>query len=330
MRRLAYIIPIILGFLYLDAWLTEGRTGGGARNSVVGSTTRWARADNNPIIVLGSSTTSDMLPPAVVAKALGVRRGDITNGRINGCHQGCTWAQFRAILQRADTLSRWRKAQRTPRFDHVFMGVNLFQQCEDGHSKRVMQHITLVPPRDLPALLALYLQAEHPLRRIGRALGMFVSGVYGEPASIKKRLGMASALTVRGRWFSAKRGPSSTAYCDFAGGQTQLKTAFMQSLMDDLSQASRKVTLVLLPDRALAARDPDQMAQLPAFRAWAQAIADRHPNIEVFDFVAGNTAKKKDFRDTIHFRGRALRSQRAAFTKRYRAQVKAQRIEPTP
>ena len=319
MRRLAYIIPIVLGLLYLDAWLTEGRTLGGARNSVVGSTTRWSRADYTPIFILGSSTTSDLMPPAVIAKALGVRQKDIANGRINGCHQGCTWAQLRAIMQRTDTLDR-RRPRKGPRFKHVFMGVNLFQQCEDGHSKRVMQHITLVPPRDLAALFALYLKAEKPLRRLGRALGMLVSGVYGEPAGVKGRLGISAVFALRGRWYTKLRPASSTAFCDYAEGQTALKTAFMQSLMDDLARLSTRVTLVLLPDQGLAARDPAQMAQLPAYRAWAQAIADRHPNIDMLDMVVDNTAKRRDFRDTIHFTGRALKGQRAEFVRRYKAQ----------
>lgn len=324
MKRLAYMIPIVLAFLYLDAWLSEGRTAGGARNSVIGSTTRWARADDRPVIVIGSSTTSDLLPVSVVSTLLDVPEGDVAMARINGCHQGCTWAQVRAIMQRTDALYRRRRNRPAHRFEHVFMGVNLFQQCEDGHSKRVMQHTMLTPPRDLPALLALYGQAERPLRRLGRAFGMFVSGVYGEPAGVKQRLRISSAFTLRGGWYSTRTRPPATAFCDYADGPTALKTAFMHSLMDDLSGISKRITLVLLPDRALAAGDADQMAQLPAFRAWAASIAARHANIEVIDFIADNRMRARDFRDTIHFTARALRRQRARFADRYRARRETQ------
>ena len=325
MKRLAYMIPILLGFVCLDAWLTDGRTAGRSRNSVIGSMTRWARADHTPIIVLGSSTTGDIMPPKVVAAALGVSKSDVIIGRINGCHQGCTWAQVRALAQRADTFNRGRlkSMHRVPRFDHVLMGLNLFQQCEDGHSKRVLQQIMLTPPRDLPALFALYRHAEHPLRRVGRALGMLASGVYGEPSAVKHRMRAESAFSLSGAWWSSRELPKKTAFCDYADGPIQLKTAFMQSLVDDLADMSGRVTLVLLPDRALAARDPAQIAQLPAFRAWVQAIAARHPKIDVLDLIAGNPATSKDFRDSIHFRNRPQRHQRAFFIDAYRAQLGA-------
>lgn len=323
MKRLAYMIPILLGFWALDGWLSAGRTAGHERNTVLGSMTRWSHADRARVIVLGSSTTAELLRPNVVAKALKRRGSDVIAGHVNGCHHGCTWAEVQAIAQRFAERESYQptKRRREYRFDHVFLGANLFQQCEQAHSKRVLQQVMMTPAPDLPRLLALYAHAEQPLRYIGRAFGMLLSGAYGDTIAVKHRLDLGRAFkTPRAGWYTAKRGPGRLPpRCDYEKHSTTLKAAFTAELLADLTRLSKRVTLVLLPDRELAAQDPEQLAQLPAFRALMAELAAPHPTVEVLDLIEGNPAKKRDFRDSIHFHHQVIGKQREHFYRRYEA-----------
>lgn len=323
MRRLAYMIPILLGFWALDGWLSAGRTAGHERNTVLGSMTRWSHADRARVIVLGSSTTAELLRPNVIAKALRRSTADVIAGHVNGCHHGCTWAEVRAIAQRWAERESYlpEKKRATHRFDHVFLGANLFQQCEQAHSKRILQQVMMTPTPDLPRLLALYRHGEQPLRAIGRAFGMLLSGAYGDTLAVKHRLKLTRAFKApRPAWFTAApTAEDAPPRCDYTKDSTALKAAFTADLLADLTRLSKRVTLVLLPDRELAAQDPDQLAQLPAFRALMAELAAAHPTVELLDLIEGNPAKQKDFRDSIHFRHQAIEAQRAHFHARYEA-----------
>lgn len=322
MRRLAYIIPILLFFLAFDGWLSRGRTAGHERNTILGSKSRWAHADRAKVIILGSSTTAELLRPDAIAKLLKRRRGEVISGHINGCHHGCTWAEVQAITERFVERASYWPAKKRPkkRFDHVFLGANLFQQCEHAHSKRVLQQVSLTPTPRLPALFGIYAHAATPLRYYGRALGMFVSGAFGDTKAAQHRLGLTNALhTPHHRWYTKQRPPRRPPQtCDYATA-SGLKPAFSAALVADLARLSKRVTLVLLPDQALSAGDPDQRAQLPAFRAMMTGWAAAHPNVDLIDLVADNPATRRDYRDDIHFRRESIAKQRALFATRYRA-----------
>jgi hypothetical protein len=316
------MIPIVLAFVAFDGWLSRGRTAGHERNTILGSKSRWAHADRAKVIILGSSTTAELLRPHRIARLLKRRGGEVISGHVNGCHHGCTWAEVQAIEERFVERASYRPEKKRPRhrFDHVFLGANLFQQCEHAHSKRVLQQISLVPATQLPALFGLYLQADSPLRYMGRALGMFASGAYGDTQAAKHRLGLTKAFrTPHHRWYTKKRpkkrGPQTCDYETASG----LKPAFSRALIADLARLSKRVTLVLLPDRALSAGDPDQLAQLPAFRQMMTDWAAEHPNVDLVDLVRDNPAKARDYRDDIHFRRERIKQQRALFDQRFKA-----------
>lgn len=323
MKRLTWMIPILLGFWAVDGWLSAGRTAGHERNTVLGSMTRWSHADRARVIVLGSSTTAELLRPRVIAKALKRRPNDVIAGHVNGCHHGCTWAEVQAIAQRFHERESYRPEKKRPqyRFDHVFLGANLFQQCEQAHSKRVLQQVMMTPTPDLPALFATYTQAKRPLRYLGRAAGMLISGAYGDTIAVKHRLGLTRAFKQpRRTWYTDQRGPGrQPPRCDYAKDPTGLKTTFTRKLLADLTALSKRVTLVLLPDRELAAKDPEQLAQLPAFRALMTELAAAHPTVQVLDLTRDNPAKKSDFRDSIHFRHQRIDAQRKLFYARFEA-----------
>lgn len=316
------MIPIMLLFVGLDGWLSRGRTAGRERNAIHGSKSRWGFADKAKVMILGSSTSVELMPPDSIATLLDRPLDDVRSGHINGCHHGCTWAQVQAIADRFIERASYRPAHKRPqkRFDHVFLGANLFQQCEHAHSKRVLQQVSLTPAHRLPALLKHYAQADRPLQYYGRALGMLVSGAYGDGRAARHRLNMTRSLGQPDHhWYTHQRPPAPpTQTCDYAAA-SGLKPAFSAALVADLARLSKRVTLVLLPDQALSAGDPDQRAQLPAFRAMMTGWAAAHPNVDLIDMVADNPATRRDYRDDIHFRRESIAKQRALFATRYRA-----------
>ena len=91
MRALIYVVPVLALLWAADNWLTDDHYVGWERNSVRNSLHRWERDTRAKVAIMGSSTSKDWLPGSYLERLLGLKRGDIVDAHINGCHQGCTW-----------------------------------------------------------------------------------------------------------------------------------------------------------------------------------------------------------------------------------------------
>ena len=191
LKALVYIVPILTLLWVGDHWLTDDDYVGWERNSVRNSLKRWEHDTRAKVAIMGSSTSKDWLPGSYLERLLGLKRGELVDAHINGCHQGCTWTEIRRMLQRHHIKRcRWRGKNRcdppsTPRFEKVFFGTNLFQMCENAHSKRTLQHAMLLPKSDIPKLFSLYMAADTPMLHMGRYLGMQLSGAYGDTRALR-------------------------------------------------------------------------------------------------------------------------------------------------
>jgi hypothetical protein len=185
------MVPILLAFWWLDAWLTDDGRAGWERNTVRNSLARFENDTKARVAIMGSSTSKDWLPESFLEQLLGLKRGDVIDAHINGCHQDCTWAEVQRIRQ-IHQQKRCRQTGKNPcdpttekRYRQVFFGTNLFQLCENAHSKRSLQHVMMTPASELPSLFGIYLHADQPLLWMGRYLGIRVSQVYGDTQALR-------------------------------------------------------------------------------------------------------------------------------------------------
>jgi hypothetical protein len=319
--RLFLAIAPVLALLWgADYALSSGRTIGWERNSVRNSAKRWAAKPDAKVAIFGSSTSKDWLPAAWLGRGLGLPKSAILDAHINGCHQGCTWAEVRQM----------KAAGR--RFDKVFIGTNLFQLCEFTHTKRVLQQQTMLPLGDIPRIYSHYLSAERPLLYWGRFLGVATSGAYGDAAAVRKRIERlgygkedprkrATRRHNAWRWARKKRikrtkPPLSCAYSDADIG---LKASFTEGLLDDLSSISDEVYFILLPDRTRSLSDREYEIRWTKHLALHEALVQGRPQVQLIDLVTGGVRDPKKFRDGFHLNAKGMHAQRALFSKRMKA-----------
>ena len=210
-----------------------------------------------------------------------------------------------------------------PKFKTVFFGTNLFQMCEDGHSKRNLQHSMLVPTEDIPALFGIYAAAQSPLEHMGRFIGMKLSGAYGDTRALRDYWGQSALGDTKSRrdylWY--RQTPSKKAKeplsCDYLDENVALKLAFSRSLFSDLSRFSEQTFIMLLPDRSVLLDDPVHKARWAKHKLAHQKLADEHPNVHLLD-LTGSVTSAADFRDGFHLDRKSYRKQQAVFEREYR------------
>ncbi len=309
MRHLLYIVPILLALWFVDQCLSRDRRVGWERNAMRGYEWRWTKADGRKVLLLGSSTAVDWLPPGYLAPLLRVDRDQLLDAHVNGCHQDCAWA----IVRRA--------VQEQRRFELAVIGVNQFQQCDDLHPKRSLQQYTLMPTRDLPRALALHARGEQPLLAAGRLLGNILSGAYGDTAFLQTQwrdalFGARDAKRAH-RWYRADA-PARTPppFCDYAPARVAYKLAVTAALLDDLGGISKRVVLVLLPDVSLSQQsEPGRRAAWEAHRAAHVALAATRPHVTLIDLSQGGASEPADFTDGTHLSRSGVAVQQKLFAR---------------
>ncbi len=303
---------MLLGLWVIDGWLTKDGYAGWERNSVRNSERRWDPRPKAGAVILGSSTSKDWLPASLVERLLGLPRGQVVDAHINGCHQGCTWAEVRRMLQRGH------------HYDVAFFGTNAFQLCEFAHSKRVLQQALMVPRVDVPRLFGIYAHAEQPLQYVGRFVGMQISQAYGDTAWVQgeflRRLAGPGKRGQSHRW-ARPRGPAGEAppTCDFDDDAIALKRAFSEGLLDDLQQLADHVYLMLLPDRTLGDPEPIRRAAWEKHVALHRALADAREGVTLIDLVTDGVTDVRKYRDGFHLNNRGIPDQQRLFEARLRA-----------
>ncbi len=306
-------MPVLLGLWFLDNALSKDRYIGWERNSVRNSAHRWAARKKAKVVILGSSTSKDWIKPSWLAKQVGKRPGDVLDAHINGCHQGCTYAEVRRLLDRGR------------HFEVAFFGTNLFQLCEFAHSKRVLQQTLMLPSHDIPRLFGIYTHAEQPLQYMARFAGIKLSGAYGDTAALQR--GFKEGLWGKGRrghehrWYRKRRPrkdkpPLSCAYSD---DEVAYKWALSEALFDDLAELAERSYLLFLPDRTASLDDPDHQERWRRHRALHEAAAAARPHLEFVDLVTDGPTDPKYFRDGYHLSSKGMKLQRALFEKRMKA-----------
>src|SRR5262245_61477172 len=138
MHKLAYILPVVALFWFVDALVTKNGTVGWERNCVYDLQKRLDKSSAREGILLGSSTSADWLPTPMIERMLGAASGGVVDAHINGCHQDCTHAEVLKLLGE----------KRHYRF--ALYATNQFQMCEYEESKRVMHQRMMTPAEDLP------------------------------------------------------------------------------------------------------------------------------------------------------------------------------------
>jgi hypothetical protein len=313
-RVLTFVLPILCALWMTDRWLSDDGTVGWERNSIRNSLDRWENRTHQRVAIMGSSTSKDWLPGGFLAKTLGVKRGSVVDAHINGCHQGCTWASVRRMQQRHDIKRcRWRGEKRCEppkkkRFDAVFFGTNLFQMCEDGHSKRVLQHRMLLPTEDIPALMGIYGHARHGLRHAGRFFGMQMSEAYGDTRALRDYWGRkwigSSKRGQEHRWLrkTSPKKEKDVLSCSYEPADVALKLRFTEALLDDLKYLSHKTYLMILPDRSLTLTDPVHRERWRKHRAAHSVLVASRPWVHLIDLTSGGVRHASQFRDGFHIK----------------------------
>jgi hypothetical protein len=308
-KHLLYIVPTLAALWFLDDALSRQRTAGWERNSVVNSQKRWNARPDFDVVLLGSSTSADWLPPAELGRVLGVPGARVLDAHINGCHQDCTYAEVRRLL--ADGR----------RFKTAVFGTNLFQLCEFDNSKRVLQQHMMLPKADIPRLFGLYLHMEQPLRNVMRFVGNELSGAYADTQAVQDALGQKLFGKRNGaqkhRWVRRKRPPPNPPpSCGYEPDAIAYKKALSEALLDDLGELADEVYLLVLPDATLD--DPAQAEAWARHRALHRSFAETRPYLTVVDLSHEGAHAKKHFRDGFHLSPEGIRIQRALFSKRMR------------
>lgn len=311
MKHLLYILPTLAALWIVDGTLSQDRYIGWERNSVRNSTDRWERHRRATVALFGSSTSKDWLPEHLAARVVGKTRRDVVDAHTNGCHQACTWATVRKMMQRER------------RYEVAFVGTNLFQLCELPHSKRVLQQQMQLPAADVPRAFGLYLHAEQPLRYIGRYIGMTLSGAYADTAPIQRWLSEdLFGKATRGRehrWYRADRPSDETVLtCSYEDDAIAYKRAFSEALLDDMGQIADHVFLMMLPDRTLGLDEPENRERWRRHMALHREMADARPWVTLVDLVTDGVSDPAKFRDGFHLGREGIKDQQKLFEQRMR------------
>ena len=303
-----YLIPLIIMLWFTDGWVSDDHRGGWERNSVYNSQRRWANQPRAKLAIMGSSTSKDWLPGRTLTQWFGLKRGEVLDAHINGCHQGCTWAQVRAM-----------KRQRR-RFKYILYGTNQFQMCEDVHSKRVLQQQMMLPRSDIPHLFSLYLDAQQPLQYMARFMGMNLSGAYGDTriaqTDVQRRLLGRGRRGHEWRWIHPrpKKRVRRVNTCDYHPDHVAYKESISRALYRDMAQMGQRVFIMLLPDPSVAM--PQYSEVWARHRAFQEALTQQYPNVYLIDLVNDGAQNWSQFRDAIHLHKRAMPHQLNLFKTR--------------
>lgn len=290
-----------------DGILSKERTLGWERNGVFDAEKRWTRGRGRHAVLLGSSTSVDWLRPRYVEGLFELPRGSVVDAHINGCHQGCTFAEVRRLIK---LRKRYRMA---------FYGTNQFQLCEHVHSKRVLQQSMMIPPRDVPDLFGLYLHAEQPLNYVARFLGMAVSGTYGDTLNLQRTWSRELfGRPARGRqhlWYTTAMPPRPPwLWCDYEPDRVAYKAALSRALYQDLRHLADRVFLMLLPDENLSSLTPEMAEAWRAHRRLHRQIADELPHVVLLDLSGPRGAwLPRHFKDGFHVSAEGAHLQRQLF-----------------
>jgi hypothetical protein len=191
--------------------------------------------------------------------------------------------------------------------------------CEDGHSKRVLQHQMLLPTQDIPHLFTLYLSAQNPLRRIGRFLGGQFWGGYGDTRAVQNYW--------RSRWIGiGRRGHEHRWYrdqavlvskenlsCDYQPDHIALKVAFMEGILDDLKKLSKHSYVMLLPDQSRFIKDKQEQHRWALHTQTYRRLVQNRPWVHLIDLTQGGIQKTEQFRDGFHLKRAFFPLQQALF-----------------
>jgi hypothetical protein len=283
--------------------VSKERTVGWERNCVIDARKRWTTSPGREAILLGSSTSVDWLRPYQVEGLLRLRGGSVVDAHINGCHQGCTFAEVRRLLHE------------NRHYHRAFYGTNQFQLCEFEHSKRVLQHQMMIPPEDVPDLFALYARSEQPLGYMARFIGMKLSGVYGDTLFLQREWAEdmfgAPKKGRQHRWYSARPAPPAPfVSCDYAPEHVAYKAALSRALLRDLRRLTDQVVLMLLPDENLSRPDPALKTAWARHRALHRRLASEVPGVVLVDLSRGEGARLPGhFKDGFHVNAEGARLQ---------------------
>ena len=272
-----------------------------------------AKPDAGTAVILGSSTSRDWITFKALVRHFGEGEANVLDAHVNGCHQGCTWAQVRRLLAEGR------------HFRVAIFGVNQFQFCDDRHSKRVLHHRMLMPGRDAPVLLGHYLRSEDPLRKLGQFVFGALSTAYADTRSVRAKLRRVAPGRARPkkahRW--AKRRASTAAartVCSYDDERVALKLGFTRDLLDDLALLADDVYFLMLPDRTLASEDSDVLAAWGRHRQILQELASARPSVTLVDLTARGPWPADKFKDEVHLK-------RSAFGPQFRDLLRA--LEPS-
>ena len=330
LKALIYVVPIFAILAAGDHWLTDDHYIGWERNSVRNSLRRWENDTRAKVAIMGSSTSKDWLPGSYLERLMGLKRGELIDAHINGCHQGCTWAEIRRIRQRHRVKRcRWKGKDRcsppkAKRFEAVFFGTNLFQMCENAHSKRTLQHTMLLPTVEAPLLFNLYASAKTPLLHMGRYVGMKMSGAYGDTRALRDYWGQKwVGKPHRGKehlWYRATKPKTEkdVLSCDYRPENVALKLAYSAAMLDDLKELSAVTYLMLLPDRSRLLKDPEHQRRWAAHISAHKALVADRPWVKLVDLTDSATSAR-DFRDGFHLTKGGFKKQRKLFEARLRS-----------
>lgn len=301
-------IALLPGLWILDDWLSDERTAGYERKTLRGVDTRLkAQPDAEGAILLGSSTSRDWIKIAWLPRLLREDAADVIPGHINGCQQGCTWTEVRRLL---DEDRHFRVA---------LYGTNQFQMCEQEHSKRVLQHRTLVPTSDTTDVWRAYLHTERPMRWIGRYLFGALSGAYADTTAVQRRVGQPivkrNRVREEQRFIHRELAPAPDRVCAYSDEDVAYKTELSRQLYADLSRLADRVYIMLLPDRSLAGTSPDEERAWQAHRALQRQLVDEHDNLWLLDLTEDQDYTQADFKDPVHLHRDRYRVQRGVLSK---------------
>lgn len=301
------LVALLSALWWADQVLSADGIAGGERMAIRGAFTRMRASSAHGVVLLGSSTSRDWLPPRSLATMFGARTDDVLDAHINGCHQDCTWAEVRRLLAEGH------------HFDVAIYGTNLFQLCEFPHTKRALQQRELLPAADRLALARLYAHSQHPLAYVGRFVGGAVSEVYADTTATQREV----ARRLLGReeadraWVRPPTDePGEPPACAYADDEIAYKRAVSEALFEDLGQLAERTYVLLLPDASLASDDPDAARAWAKHRALHRELADRHPSVVLVDLAVPHDPG--DFTDGMHLRPRAGMQQRRLFFERLR------------
>ncbi len=307
------VAALLPGLWRLDRWLSQDASGP-ERHAVRGGLARTeAKPEAQSLVILGSSTSRDWITFKRLSRFLGEEQANVLDAHINGCHQGCSWAQVRRLLKEGR------------HFRVALYGVNQFQFCDEGHSKRVLQHRMLVPPADIPALFGHYLTAEEPLRKVGQFLLGALSTAYADPRFVRTRFrrglfGRERPRRANGWAKEVGPDPPRRVACSYEDDAVAFKEGLTVDLLDDVVTLADDVYLLMLPDATLAASNTDVKLAWRRHREFLEDVASTRPSVTLVDLTATGPWTAGMFKDGAHL-------QRSVFPAQFRALLEA--LEPS-